>query len=34
MRQLMIKPTLYRYDTAAAFAEAFGLGPGDLVITN
>lgn len=34
MRQLMIKPTLYRYDTAAAFAEAFHLGPGDLVITN
>lgn len=34
MRELMIKPTLYRYDTAAAFAEAFGLGPGDLVITN
>lgn len=34
MRQLMIKPALYRYDTAAAFAEEFGLGPGDLVITN
>lgn len=34
MRQLMIKPTLYRYDTAAAFAGEFRLGSGDLVITN
>lgn len=34
MKQLSIKPDIYKYDTAKAFAEAFQLGKGDLVITN
>ena len=34
MKQLMIKPTIYKYATAKAFAEEFQIGEGDLVITN
>lgn len=34
MKQLMIKPTIYKYETAKEFAEEFSLGKGDLVITN
>lgn len=34
MKQLMIKPSIYKYATAKEFAEAFNLGKGDLVITN
>lgn len=34
MQELMIKPTIYRYETAKEFAEAFEIGSGDLVLTN
>lgn len=34
MRELMIKPVLYRYQKAAQFAAEFELGEGDLVISN
>ncbi|MCD8150872.1 MAG: 4-hydroxybutyrate dehydrogenase [Clostridiales bacterium] len=34
MKQFMVKPEIYRYDTAQAFAEEFGIGKDDLVITN
>lgn len=34
MKQLMIKPSIYKYDTAKAFAEEFAIGEGDLVISN
>ncbi|MEY8337796.1 4-hydroxybutyrate dehydrogenase [Lachnospiraceae bacterium 62-35] len=34
MKQLMLKPTLYKYASAREFAEEFALGEGDLVITN
>lgn len=34
MRQLIVRPELYQFDTARQFAEAFELGEGDLVITN
>ena len=34
MKQLMVKPSIYKYATAKAFAEDFQLGAGDLVITN
>ena len=34
MQQLKLVPTIYQYDTAAEFAEAFRLGAGDLVLTN
>lgn len=34
MKQLMIKPSIYKYATAKEFAEDFKIGEGDLVITN
>lgn len=34
MQELMLKPTIYKYDTAKEFAEEFKVGKGDLVITN
>ena len=34
MQQLMIKPTIHKFDTAKEFAEAFSIGEGDLVLTN
>lgn len=34
MKQLMIKPSIYKYQTAKEFAEEFKIGKGDLVITN
>ena len=34
MKQFMLKPSIYKYDTAKAFAEEFTLGAGDLVLTN
>ena len=34
MRQLLIKPEIYLYDTCKAFCEAFEVGEGDLIITN
>lgn len=34
MQQLKIKPVIFQYDTAKAFAEEFSLGRGDLIITN
>ncbi len=34
MQELMLKPTIYTYDTAKEFAEEFKIGKGDLVITN
>lgn len=34
MKQLMLKPTIYQYDTAAEFAAEFHLGAADLMLTN
>lgn len=34
MKELMIKPALYRYHKAAEFAAEFEIGEGDLVISN
>lgn len=34
MQQLMIRPTIHRFDTAKEFAEGFSLGKGDLILTN
>lgn len=34
MKQIVLKPTLYAFDTCKEFAEEFGLGKGDLVLTN
>lgn len=34
MKQLMIRPSIYLYDTAGEFVSAFQLGEGDLVLTN
>lgn len=34
MKQLMIKPSIYKYQTAKEFVEEFKIGKGDLVITN
>ncbi len=34
MKQFMVKPEIYNYDTAKKFAEEFQMGPDDLVITN
>ena len=34
MKELMIKPTIYTFSTAAEFAEKFKIGKGDLIITN
>ena len=34
MKQLMIKPVIYKYEKAAEFAAEFALGEGDLIITN
>ncbi|MCL2565038.1 MAG: 4-hydroxybutyrate dehydrogenase [Defluviitaleaceae bacterium] len=34
MQQLVIKPRIFQYDTCKAFCDAFGIGDGDLIITN
>ena len=34
MKQLMLKPAIYKYGTCREFAEEFQIGAGDLVITN
>jgi len=34
MRELMIKPTIYKFETAACFTEAFQVGKDDLILTN
>lgn len=34
MKQLMLKPSIYKYDTCKEFAKEFAIGKGDLVITN
>lgn len=34
MQELMIKPAIFKYATAKEFAAEFGIGEGDLVITN
>ena len=34
MKQLMLKPSIYKYSTAKEFARDFHIGEGDLVITN
>lgn len=34
MQQFMLKTTIYKYQTCKAFAEAFNIGRGDLVVTN
>ncbi|MCL2703547.1 MAG: 4-hydroxybutyrate dehydrogenase [Defluviitaleaceae bacterium] len=34
MRQLIVKPVIYQYDTCKAFIEAFEIGENDLIITN
>ena len=34
MKQLMLKPTIYKYDTCKEFADEFHIEKGDLVITN
>ena len=34
MKELMLKPTIYKYATAGEFTEEFQIGEGDLVITN
>ncbi len=34
MKQFMVKPEIYKYETAREFAEEFQIGKGDLVITN
>ncbi len=34
MQELMLKPTIFKYDTAKEFVEEFKPGKGDLVITN
>ena len=34
MQQLMIRPTIHKFDTAKEFAAEFAIGEGDLVLTN
>ena len=34
MQQLMIRPTIHKFDTAKEFAKEFAIGEGDLVLTN
>lgn len=34
MQQLIVKPSLYYFDTCQQFAENFNIGEGDLVLTN
>ena len=34
MKQLMLKPSIYKFDTCKEFAKEFAIGKGDLVITN
>ena len=34
MQQLMVKPTISKFDSCKAFAEEFHIGKGDLIITN
>lgn len=34
MKQLMIRPAIYKYSKAKDFAEEFNVGEGDLIITN
>lgn len=34
MQELMLKPTVYRFETCAEFVRQFQIGPGDLILTN
>lgn len=34
MKQFMVRPEIYNYDTAKEFAKEFEIGTGDLIITN
>lgn len=34
MREIMLRPTIYKYDTTREFVDEFAVGKGDLVITN
>lgn len=34
MKQFMVRPEIYNYDTAKEFAKEFEIGAGDLIITN
>lgn len=34
MKQLIIKPTIFKYDTCEEFAKEYKIGEGDLIITN
>ena len=34
MKEIMLKPSVFTFDTAKEFAEEFGIGKGDLVISN
>ncbi len=34
MKELMVKPDIYKYSTAKEFAEEFKIGAGDLILTN
>lgn len=34
MKELMIKPDIYHFDTVRSFVEEFQIGEGDLVVTN
>ena len=34
MQELMLKPTIFKYDTVKEFVDEFKPGKGDLVITN
>ena len=34
MRQIVMKPEIYRFETCREFAEAFEIGEGDLILTN
>lgn len=34
MQEFMLRPTIHRFDSCREFAEQFGIGPGDLILTN
>lgn len=34
MQELMLRPTVYRFETCAEFVRQFQIGPGDLILTN
>lgn len=34
MQELMLKPTVYRFETCTEFVRQFQIGPGDLILTN